>query len=288
MKNIRIIIITGLSGSGKSVANRALEDLGFMCVDNLPVGLLPEFLEMPGLSGEVSKLACVMDSRGPHFFEDYQRIFSDLQGEGYRIEVLFMEASDEVILRRFSETRRPHPLALDDSVAEGIERERKKMAPLREVADYILDTSTLSVNDLRKEVINRFSQLPAERRLTVFILSFGFKYGIPPMADVVMDVRFLPNPFFLPELKDLTGEDPRVAQYVMKFPETREFMDRLLALIRFLVPFYVKEGKSYLTLAIGCTGGRHRSVAIANELAKEIGQVNSPVKIRHRDVGRNP
>lgn len=288
MSNVRILIITGLSGSGKSITNRALEDLGFFCIDNLPVGLLPKFLEMrTGSTSEISKIACVMDTREPHFLSEYPKIFAELRKKGCRIEILFLEASDEALIRRFSETRRPHPLAEGGTAADGIAREREMLSGLKKAADMILDSTDFSVHELRREVQHRFSQIQGERSMNIMIVSFGFKYGIPSMADLVMDVRFLPNPYFHPDLKDLSGEDPPVAEYVLSFPETKEFVDRYLEMLRFLMPFYIKEGKSYLTIAIGCTGGRHRSVALANELTKKMGSTDCQVKVRHRDIGRS-
>jgi len=288
VSNVRILIITGLSGSGKSITNRALEDLGFFCIDNLPVGLLPKFLEMrTGSTSEISKIACVMDTREPHFLSEYPKIFAELRKKGCRIEILFLEASDEALIRRFSETRRPHPLAEGGTAADGIAREREMLSGLKKAADMILDSTDFSVHELRREVQHRFSQIQGERSMNIMIVSFGFKYGIPSMADLVMDVRFLPNPYFHPDLKDLSGEDPPVAEYVLSFPETKEFVDRYLEMLRFLMPFYIKEGKSYLTIAIGCTGGRHRSVALANELTKKMGSTDCQVKVRHRDIGRS-
>lgn len=285
MKNARIIIVTGLSGSGKSTVLKAFEDIGFFCVDNMPVVLLPKFLELPVESrGEVLKIALVMDLREKGFLESYQEVFPELREKGYHLEILFLDASDEILVRRFSQTRRQHPLAGSDFVLKGIRKERKKLSGIKEIANQIVDTSFFSVHDLRKAIIQHYTSTITSPQMTINLLSFGYKYGLPYDADIVIDVRFLPNPYFVPGLKNLNGEEPEVIDYVMKWNETEEFIKKFQDLLRYLIPLYKKEGKSYLTIAIGCTGGRHRSVAIAEELRKLFDSKNYPITLTHRDI----
>ena len=285
MKNIRFIIITGLSGSGKSTAIKALEDIGFFCVDNLPVILLPKFLELRlQAPGEISKIAFVMDIRERGFLKDYSRIFEELKKEGYLMETIFLECSDEILFRRFSETRRSHPLAEGRSVIEGIRLERERLSNLKRTADKVIDTSNYNVHQLKDAIYKYFSEVSSLKKMTINLLSFGFKYGLPYDADLTMDVRFLPNPYFVEELKNLTGENKEVSNYVLKRSETKKFIKKFSNLIHFLVPLYEKEGRAYLTIAIGCTGGKHRSVAIINELAKSLDKEKYMVSIRHRDI----
>jgi UPF0042 nucleotide-binding protein len=260
----QIVLITGMSGSGKSTTMRALEDAGFFCIDNLPILLLPKLTELVGL-GETRRLALTVDVRERRFLKDAPRVLDEARRAGHRVEVLFLDATDDSLIRRFSETRRRHPLAPDGSVAEGIRLERELLRDLRELADQVIDSSALTVHDLKRTVQSRFSSEPANAP-SISVMSFGFRYGVPPQADLVFDVRFLPNPYFVPEMKGLTGLDPKVAAFVLERPETGEFLERVTGLCQFLFPKYQREGKSYLTVAVGCTGGKHRSVAIAHEL----------------------
>jgi len=285
MKNIRFVIITGLSGSGKSTAIKALEDIGYFCVDNLPVILLPKFLELRlQAPGEISKVAFVMDIREKGFLREYPRIFEELKKEGYLLETIFLECSDEILLRRFSETRRSHPLAEGKSVIEGIKLERESLSNLKSTADKVIDTSNYNVHQLKDAIYKYFSEVSSLKKMTINLLSFGFKYGLPYDADLTMDVRFLPNPYFVEELKNLTGENKEVSDYVLKRSETKKFIKKFYNLINFLIPLYENEGRVYLTIAIGCTGGKHRSVAIINELAKSLDKEKYMVSIRHRDI----
>ncbi|MFH1623964.1 MAG: RNase adapter RapZ [Pseudomonadota bacterium] len=282
---MRIVIISGLSGSGKSLAIKALEDIGFFCVDNLPVILLPKFLELRLQSpGEISKVALVMDIRERGFLKEYPRIFEQLEKEGYVMEVIFLECSDEILLRRFSETRRAHPLAEGKSVLEGIRRERESLAGLKNIAHKVIDTSNYNVHQLRNAIYQYFSQVSSLKKMTVNLLSFGFRYGLPYDADLVLDVRFLPNPYFIEELRNLTGEDKLISDYVLKRSEAKKFIKKFSNLIHFLIPLYEQEGKTYLTIAIGCTGGKHRSVAVINGLAKSLDKERYAVSTRHRDI----
>ncbi len=288
MKDFRIVVITGLSGSGKSVTKRALEDIGFFCVDNLPVMLFPKFLELRLQSqGEISKVALVMDIRERHFLEEYPRIFEELKNEGYMMEVIFLECSDEILLRRFSETRRSHPMAEDKPVIEGIRLERESLENLKNIADLVIDTSDYNVHQLKDYICKYFTQASSLKKMTINLLSFGFKFGLPYDADLIMDVRFLPNPYFIEELRGLTGADKKVSDYVLKRGETKKFIKKFSNLIHFLIPLYEREGKAYLTIAIGCTGGKHRSTAVINEVAKSLVNGNHIVNIRHRDIEAN-
>lgn len=266
----RIIVLTGMSGSGKSTATRALEDLGFFCIDNLPVVLLPKMTELAAAAGaEIHLLAIVIDAREGRFLGDAPRLIEEARRAGNTVEVVFLDSSDEVLLRRFSETRRRHPLAPEGSVMEGLGLERERLAELRKLADQVIDTSGLTVHELKGLVQSRFSPSP-QGGPNVSILSFGFRYGLPAQADLVFDVRFLPNPYFVPELKAFTGRDPRVADFVLKRAETQLFLQKLEEMCEFLLPQFRREGKAYLTVAIGCTGGKHRSVAMAHALADRL------------------
>ncbi|MFZ5468231.1 MAG: RNase adapter RapZ [Myxococcota bacterium] len=278
-----IVVITGLSGSGKSTAIRALEDAGFFCIDNLPVLLLPKLTELAGLGDKAQRLALVVDAREGEFLKDAPRVLDEARRAGHRVEVLFLDASDDSLIRRFSETRRRHPLAPAGSVAEGIRLERAALRDLRELADEVIDTSALNVHDLKRLVQSRFSSEPVNAP-SLSVVSFGYRYGVPPQADLVFDVRFLPNPYFVPELKGLTGKDPKVAAYVLEREETQEFLDRVVDLCRYLFPRYQKEGKAYLTVALGCTGGKHRSVAIARALHARLQDAAARVQLWDRDV----
>ena len=288
MKPLHIIIISGLSGSGKSTAMRALEDNGFYCIDNLPATLIPTFVELCQHSTRgLSKVAIVVDIRGKEFLEGFQKVAHNLKKQGHEVTILFLESADEVLIRRYSETRRSHPVEKERglSLPEAVRGERGEMAFLREIADEVIDTSTLNVHQLRSAIIERLIPATAHR-MKVTLLSFGYSYGIPTEADIVMDVRLLPNPFFVSELRGLTGKDAKVRDYVLKQKETKPFIQRFSEMIAYLIPLYEKEGKSYLTIAIGCTGGKHRSVVITERLADMLGQQDQQVTVRHRDVER--
>jgi RNase adapter protein RapZ len=276
-----IVVITGMSGSGKSTAIRALEDVGFFCIDNLPVLLLPKLTELAG-AGEIDRLALVVDVREGVFLQEAPRVLDEVRRAGHWLEVLFLDASAESLIRRFSETRRRHPLATE-SVAEGIHAERMALRDLREMADQVLDSSALNVHDLKRMVQARFSPEPAAGP-SLSVMSFGFRHGVPPQSDLVLDVRFLPNPYFVPEMKGLTGKDPRVAAYVLDREETQQFIEKVVDLCHFLFPRYQKEGKAYLTVALGCTGGKHRSVAIAEELRRRLALEYPRVQLWDRDI----
>ncbi len=283
---MRFVIVTGMSGGGKSTAIRMLEDLGFYCVDNLPVSLIEKFAEVVSMpASEITKVALGLDVRTDHKFEEVISAIGAVRDKGYPVEVLFMDASDDILIRRYKETRRAHPLSGELRVEDGIIKERKILEEIRAKADYVIDTSQLLTRELREMLENIFVSNKAYNSLMVTILSFGFKYGIPVDADLVFDVRFLPNPFYIEELKTKTGNDEAVRDYVMAFAEAGEFVKRLKDLLRFLIPGYIKEGKSSLVVAIGCTGGQHRSVTIANavyEALKDGG--NYGIKIAHRDA----
>lgn len=280
----QVAILTGVSGSGKSTALRALEDAGFYCVDNLPVVFLEKLLELSGhTAGEVSRIALVVDAREGRFLAEAPRLIQEVRQKGADVEVLFLDSSDESLVRRYSETRRRHPLAGDGSVQDGIAAERRALAGLKAIADEVIDTTTLNVHELKRLVTRRFVAGEGNR-LGVTVVSFGFRYGIPTHADLVLDVRFLPNPFFVPELKPFPGTDPRVAGFVLGQPDAKAFLERVLDLMGFLLPRYRAEGKSYLTIAIGCTGGKHRSVALADALSERLERAGQPVRLWHRDV----
>ena len=283
----QVVILTGVSGSGKSTALRALEDAGFYCVDNLPILFLEKLLELSGhTAGEVSRIALVVDAREGRFLADAPRVIEEVRQKGNDVQVLFLDASDDSLVRRYSETRRRHPLAGDGgSVPDGIAAERRALADLKTIADEVIDTTTLNVHELKRLVARRFVA-GGGTRLGVTVVSFGFRFGIPTHADMVLDVRFLPNPFFIPELKPHPGTDPRVAGFVLGQPDAKAFLERLVGLLGFLLPRYRTEGKSYLTIAIGCTGGKHRSVAIAGTLAERLEAAGQPVRLWHRDVDK--
>jgi UPF0042 nucleotide-binding protein len=280
------VVVTGLSGSGKSTALRVLEDLGFYCVDNLPVALLPRFVELWETSREeVHRVALGIDGRERLFLEGFQAAFDELRRAGVRLEVIYLEASDEVLVRRFSETRRPHPAAVSGAVIEGIRKERDALGGLREVADRIVDTSAFTVHELRAALRDMLARVDTPA-LTVSLVSFGYKHGLPTDADLAFDCRFLPNPFFVEELRPRTGLDPGVADYVLKRDDAQEYLQCLEALLAFSLPRYQHEGKSYLTIAVGCTGGRHRSVTLVEELRRRLADKGVRVLVRHRDIDR--
>ena len=283
----QVVILTGVSGSGKTTALRALEDAGFYCVDNLPVVFLEKLLELSGhTAGEVSRIALVVDAREPRFLADAPQAIQDVRRKGNDVQVLFLDSSDESLVRRYSETRRRHPLAGEGgTVPDGIAAERRALADIEALADEVIDTTSLNVHELKGLVTRRFAAGEGAR-LGVTLVSFGFRFGIPAHADMVLDVRFLPNPFFVPELKPHPGTDPRVAGFVLGQPDAKAFLQRLEDLLGFLLPRYRAEGKSYLTLAVGCTGGKHRSVALAAELAERLEASGQPVRLWHRDVDK--
>jgi UPF0042 nucleotide-binding protein len=284
-----VLIITGLSGSGKSTVLRALEDVGYFCVDNLPLDLLPPFLHMQPPPGRDSrKIALVMDVRTQGFLQNYERVFRHLEREGYRLHLIFLEAADAALIRRFSQTRRAHPLADQESTSQAVEEERKTLAGLRHLAHRIIDSSLYNPHQLREMIKSEYSDLTPRERMWVHLISFAYKNGTPPEADVVLDVRFLPNPYFVEGLTQLTGDDPKVRDYVLSQEETRDYLNHLFSFIDFLLPLYQKEGKSQLTVALGCTGGQHRSVVIANVLGEHLAQGNLPYTLSHRDLPKVP
>ena len=280
-----LVLLTGLSGSGKGSVLNTFEDLGFYCVDNLPVALIPKFSELYVEGGEIERAALLVDAREGEQIDKLPGIYRQLVNE-HPATLVFIEASDEALMRRFSETRRPHPLGRGGSIAEGIREERRRMAPIRRLADVVIDTTKFNVHELRQSIIDRF-QNPGRRPLLVSVVSFGFRYGIPADADLVFDVRFLPNPHFVPRLRPFSGKDPRVARYIRSFPQTGEFLRRIESLLLYLIPHYIQEGKSYLTVALGCTGGRHRSVALAEIIKRAIKKKGYSAKVVHRDLDKN-
>jgi RNase adapter protein RapZ len=282
-----IIIITGLSGSGKSVAIRALEDNGFFCIDNLPVLLIPKFIDLcRGYQEGIQRIALGIDLREGRFFQSWPEVLAEVRAQGHRVQVLFFDAADEVLLRRFSETRRPHPLAGQGMIQEGITRERKALEGMRALADKIIDTSSFNVHELKREMEEHFGQILSPRKMTLFLTSFGYKYGIPLDTDMILDVRFLPNPFFVNDLRGKSGLEAEVQDFVMKREETRLFLDRLYSLLELTLPQYEREGKSSLTLALGCTGGRHRSVVLVEVLKKRLEDERRHIHVKHRDIDK--
>ncbi len=280
----RLLVITGMSGSGKTHVSRALEDAGWFCVDNLPIALLPSFVTLLRSSAELRHSALVVDVRERGFLEAFPGVYRAVKRSGLRISLLFLEADERVLLRRFSETRRPHPLAAGEPPIEGIRAERDALRPIRKMADLILETSRYTVHQLRDYIRERYDVRREGRRMVVSVLSFGFKNGLPSEADLVLDVRFLPNPNFVPRLRRLTGVDPRVVAFLRRQAETRAYLRRVLSLVRFVLPRHEREGRSYFTIAVGCTGGRHRSVMVANEVGAAVKVRGYPVRISHRDV----
>jgi UPF0042 nucleotide-binding protein len=289
MTGIDFIVVTGMSGAGKSAASRCLEDLGFFCIDNLPVTLIPKVAELCAQSEKrIERVALVVDAREGRFLEGLFDILLDLRRDGHLVRIVFLDASDEALVRRFSESRRPHPLAPGGSSLEGIRAERERLAFLKAKADLVIDTSSFTVHEFRKLLATSFLDLPAPQRTALSLVSFGYKYGLPVDADLVFDARCLPNPHFSDELRPLTGREPQVIGYVLGFAQAREFVERIQEFLRFTLPLYVQEGKAYLTIAVGCTGGRHRSVVLAEELARLLRETGHEVTVRHRDVDRAP
>ncbi|HWC50572.1 MAG TPA: RNase adapter RapZ [Nitrospira sp.] len=285
MPGLKLVVITGLSGAGKSHALKCFEDVGYFCVDNLPPALLPTFVELcHQQGGEIKNVALGIDIRERVFFADLTGILQRIKDLGHSVELLFLEARDAVLVRRFSESRRPHPLLPELPVLEGVRFEKERLAEVRAHADRIIDTSNLSVHELRDLLSRHFSEEQAARRLTISLITFGYKFGVPYDIDLLFDVRFLRNPYFVPDLKPLTGEDPRVRSYVLEDPDAKGFLDRLEQLFTFLIPLFERERRSYLNVGIGCTGGRHRSVVIAKLLQERFAAAGHHVTLSHRDL----
>src|SRR5437867_4621947 len=277
-----LVIITGMSGSGKASVLKAFEDLGYYCVDNLPVGLIPRFAELIGQSSEIERTALVVDVREGTQLEALPSIVKSVK-RLLPTRMIFLEADESILLRRFSETRRPHPLGAHAPVKSSLAAERRHLRSIRAIADLVIDTSRFNVHELRAYITERFQQKESDKNILVSCVSFGFKHGVPGDADLLFDVRFLPNPHFIPEFRPLTGRDPKVAKYILSFPQTREFIQRISELLVYLLPHYIREGKSYLTISFGCTGGQHRSVMIAEEVGKNLRKAGYNVKVVHRD-----
>lgn len=283
---MRFVIVTGMSGGGKSTALKMLEDAGFYCVDNLPVSLIEKFVELIGAPGsEVDKVALGLDVRADQSFTQATQVIAELKEKGYDLEILFMDASEEALIKRYKETRRIHPLASDGRVEDGVRKEKQVLEQVKKQGDYVIDTSNLLTRELKNELDRIFVHNEEYNSLIITLLSFGFKHGIPADADLVFDVRFLPNPYYVEELKPKTGNDSEVREYVMNFPEAHEFLDKLTDMMDFLIPNYIKEGKHRLVVAIGCTGGQHRSVTLTNELYSRMkDRGNYGIKLFHRDA----
>jgi UPF0042 nucleotide-binding protein len=277
-----LVIITGMSGSGKASALKAFEDLGYYCVDNLPVELIPRFAELAVQSAEIQRTALVVDVREGSKLERLPGILKSVK-QMIPTKVIYLEASDAALLRRFSETRRPHPLGTDAPVKAALQEERRHLKQIRALADFVIDTSKFNVHELRAHLTHQFQTQASDKNILVSCVSFGFKHGVPEDADLVFDVRFLPNPHFVPEFRPLTGRDPQVAKYIRSFPQTQEFINRISELLVYLLPHYIREGKSYLTISFGCTGGQHRSVMIAEDVSKALRKAGYRVKVVHRD-----
>jgi RNase adapter protein RapZ len=286
-REFEIIVITGLSGSGKTLAIRAFEDMGHFCVDNLPVALIPVFADLCARRPDLRRAALVVDVREGTFLGEFPAIFDALRRNArHRARLLFFEADDEALIRRFSETRRPHPLASGGSLEEGIRRERQMLEPLRERADLIIDSSRFNVHELRRYIQEHFAPQAGGQPIGISVVSFGYKHGLPAEADLLFDTRFLPNPFFVDGLRGRSGLDREVTEYLEAIPDYREFLARIVDLVAFLIPRYIHEGKSYLTVAVGCTGGRHRSVAMAEAVSRSLRDRGYEVKASHRDLER--
>lgn len=283
---MRFVVVTGMSGGGKSTALKMLEDAGFYCVDNLPLSLVEKFVELISMpNSEISKVVLGLDVRSDQSFKDATRVLKQLKDKGYSFEILFMDANDSVLIKRYKETRRIHPLAADGMLEDGVKMERRVLDDIKRNADYVIDTSNLLTRELKEELDRIFVGNGEYNSLMVTVMSFGFKHGIPADADLVFDVRFLPNPFYIDEMKRKTGNDKEVQDYVMSFKEAGQFLEKLVDMIKFLMPNYVKEGKYRLVIAIGCTGGKHRSVTLANELYKRLKDEGKyGIKLYHRDV----
>jgi len=287
MTGIDFVVVTGMSGAGKSAASRCLEDLGFFCIDNLPVALIPKVAELCAQSEKrIERVALVVDAREGSFLDGLFDILEDLRRDGHLVRVVFLDSSDEVLVRRFSESRRPHPLAPGGSAVAGIRAERERLAHLKTRADLVVDTSSFTVHEFRKLLATSFLDLPTLARTALSLVSFGYKFGVPVDADLMFDARCLPNPHFVETLRPLTGQAPEVVEYVLGFAQARGFLERTLEFLTFTLPLYVQEGKAYLTIAVGCTGGRHRSVVLVEELARLLREVGHEVSVGHRDIDR--
>lgn len=285
---MRFVIVTGLSGAGKTQAIRCLEDLGYFCVDNLPPTLIPKFADLCyQTEGKIDKIAVVIDIRGGKFFDDLFESLKGLSAEDYKYEILFLDASDEVLIKRFKESRRSHPLAAGGRIQDGIDEERERLKEVKSKADNIIDTSNLTPRQLKEEIVHIFVEEKNFEGIIISVVSFGFKYGIPLDSDLVFDVRFLPNPFYVETLKKKSGKDEPVKEYVMKWPEAGEFLKKVTDMVEYLIPFYIKEGKTQLIISIGCTGGRHRSVTLADKLYEALKQNGHRVVVSHRDINED-
>ena len=285
---MRFVIVTGMSGAGKTSVLKFLEDINFFCVDNLPPALLPKFAELCyEQEGEIERVALGIDIRGGKLFNDLFEVLSSLQEKGYEYEILYLDASDEVLIKRYKETRRSHPLSRNGSIQEGIRKEREMLWDVKAKATYIIDTSQVLTRQLKQQNNGIFVEKKKHENLVITIQSFGFKYGIPTDSDLVFDVRFLPNPFYIQELKELTGNDEPVSSYVMNFEESQIFLQKLLDMVEFLIPLYIKEGKNNLVISIGCTGGKHRSVTLANALYAALGQEKHMLLLQHHDIEKD-
>lgn len=282
-----LVVITGLSGSGKGSVLKALEDLGFYSVDNLPVELIPKFAELTGNNPSIPAAALVVDIREGAGLKMFPKVFTGIR-KSVTARLIFLEADDDAIVRRFSETRRPHPLGTDKSITRSIESERAQLAQIRAMADLIINTSRFTVHQLRDFIGERFRGQRDQSTIQIYVTSFGFRNGVPPDSDLVFDVRFLPNPNYIPRFKNLTGKNPGVARYIRSFPQTVEFMSRISDLLIYLLPHYIREGKSYLTISFGCTGGQHRSVMIADEVRRTLSDAGFKAKVNHRDIVTTP
>ncbi|AMV62563.1 Hypothetical ATP-binding protein UPF0042, contains P-loop [Pediococcus damnosus] len=286
-EKMQLVIITGMSGAGKTVAMQSFEDLGFFCVDNMPPALLPKFWELVKESGKISKVALVVDLRSRAFYDQILHMLTDEESETAAIDsqILFLDTSDKELISRYKETRRSHPLAMERRVVDGVRKERELLAPIRTNAEYVIDTTTMTPRELREQIFESFGTDGATGKFHIEVVSFGFKYGLPIDADIVMDVRFLPNPYYVPELKNKSGLDDAVYKYVMDQPVTEKFYKHFISLLKYVMPGYQKEGKSTVTIAIGCTGGQHRSVAIAKRVAEDLDK-DYTVHIQHRDMNK--
>lgn len=286
---MRFVIVTGMSGAGKSSVLKFLEDIDFFCVDNLPPALIPKFAELCfEKDGDIERIAIGIDIRGGKLFNDLFEVLGQLEASGYDFEIMFLDAVDSTLIKRYKETRRAHPLSSQkSSIEEGIQKEREILSEVKSKATYIIDTSSILIRDLKNQINRIFLENKSFDSLMVTVCSFGFKYGIPAASDLVFDVRFLPNPFYIQELKELTGNDEPVSSYVLSFPEAEAFLDKLVDMVRFLLPLYVKEGKNNLVISIGCTGGKHRSVTMVNALAKALGEDEHSIIVRHNDIEKD-
>lgn len=285
---MRFVIVTGLSGAGKTQAIRSLEDLGFFCVDNLPPALIPKFADLCyQTGGKIDRIALVIDIRGGRFFDDLFESLNQLKMGNFNYEILFLDADDDILIKRFKESRRSHPLAGDGRILDGIKEERKRLAEVKSKSDNIINTSNLTPRQLKEEIVHIFVEGKKFEGIIISVVSFGFKYGIPLDSDLVFDVRFLPNPYYVEVLKQKSGKDQPVIEYVMRWPEASAFLDKVKDMTEFLIPYYIKEGKTHLVISVGCTGGRHRSVVIANQIYDSLKKNGHRVIVDHRDISED-